>query len=277
MASPVRFFAPAKLNLFLHVVGRREDGYHQLQTLFRFLDFGDWLELNPTHGPAIRRISGNEEVLMNEDLILRAAHLLQSEAGCSRGVEISVDKKIPLGAGLGGGSSDAATTLLALNRLWGLGLSRPELKGLGLSLGADVPLFIEGRSAWAEGVGDQLNAVELPPTTYLVVMPPVNVATSQIFSDSKLTRNSPLITIADYQAGESRNDLEQVTSRLYPEVGKVLEWLGAHGHPRMTGSGGAVFLELEDRVLGEELLQKMPERWRGIIAQGVDNHPFWRE
>jgi len=274
--NQTRFFAPAKLNLFLHVVGRREDGYHELQTLFRFLDFGDWLEFIPTPETAIDRTSGNEAVSIDEDLIIRAARLLQSQSGCSRGVEISVEKKIPLGAGLGGGSSDAATTLLALNQLWGLGLSSSELKELGLSLGADVPVFIQGHSAWAEGVGDRLSAVELPPATYLVVIPPVNVSTSRIFLDSKLTRNSPLITIADYQAGESRNDLEKVTCRLYPEMGEVLEWLGDYGRARMTGSGAAVFIELENTVFGQSVLAQMPEMWRGFIAQGVDFHPFWR-
>lgn len=268
--------APAKLNLFLHVTGRRSDGYHLLQTVFRFLDFGDELGFELTDEGRIRRAAPLAGVPEEQDLTVRAARLLKERSGVSQGVVIHLTKRLPLGGGLGGGSSDAATTLIALNTLWGANLSVDELARLGLALGADVPVFVRGNAAWAEGVGEVLSPVALPPAWYVVLIPPVTVSTAEVFADSKLTRNTPPITIRDFLAGRGRNDLEPVVCRRHPEVAQALEWLRRYGDARMTGSGGCVFLAVPDEAVGLEILAKVQMPLSGFVARGLDRHPIYR-
>lgn len=273
--AALRYLAPAKLNLFLHITGRRADGYHELQTLFQLLDFGDSLIFEPTDAPGLSlhldATSTIKDVPLDDNLILRAARLLLLHSGKNIGARIQLSKHIPLGAGLGGGSSDAATTLLALNRLWGLNLSRGELSDLGLQLGADVPLFVQGRSAWAEGIGEQLEPVELPNAWYVVVMPRCQVATAQIFTQEHLTRNTSAIKMADFLAGRSRNDCESVTCGRYPEVKKALDWLGQHGPARMTGTGAAIFTRFDDEPSARAVLDALPADQQGFVARGVNS------
>ncbi|HKK13777.1 MAG TPA: 4-(cytidine 5'-diphospho)-2-C-methyl-D-erythritol kinase [Gammaproteobacteria bacterium] len=266
--------APAKLNLFLHIVGRRADGYHRLQTLFQFLDYGDALRFRVRDDGRISRrapLAGVEEAA---DLTLRAARLLQKAAGTELGVEIALDKRLPAGGGLGGGSSDAATTLVALNALWGTGLDRGQLAALALELGADVPVFVGGQAAWAEGVGEQLTAVSLPEPWYVVVAPAVTVSTAGIFSDPQLTRDSAQITISDFLAHGGRNDCEPVVRRRYPAVAQALDWLGRHGNARLTGTGGCVFAAFDGRAEAEAVHEALPPRWTGFVARGRNRSPL---
>lgn len=266
--------APAKLNLFLHVVGRREDGYHLLQTLFRFIDFSDTLHFTLREDGEVRRISEIEGVPPEQDLCVRAARLLQRECGCRLGVDIALEKRIPMGGGLGGGSSDAATTLLALNRLWNLGLPRERLMQLGLSLGADVPAFVFGENAFAEGVGERLQAYLLPEAWYVVLFPPVHVATAQIFAHPELTRNTISLKIRDLSLRDARNDLQPVVCGLYPEVAQHLAWLGKFAEARMTGSGACVFAEFPGAGQAQAVLEKLPPGMQGIVARGLPHHPL---
>lgn len=266
--------APAKLNLFLHVVGRRPDGYHLLQTLFRFIDLHDTLHFKLRDDGEVRRVNGVDGVAEAEDLCVRAARLLRAETGCKLGVDITVEKRIPMGGGLGGGSSDAATTLIALNRLWALGLSRERLMQLGLRLGADVPVFVFGENAFAEGVGEALQAYPLPPAWYLVLFPPVHVPTAQIFTHPELTRDSVSITIRALLKQQLRNDLQSVVCRMYPEVASYIAWLGNFGKAMMTGSGACVFAEFESRSQAEAVFRQMPPGMRGVVAQGLMRHPL---
>ncbi|HEX8873630.1 MAG TPA: 4-(cytidine 5'-diphospho)-2-C-methyl-D-erythritol kinase, partial [Nitrosospira sp.] len=253
--------APAKLNLFLHVVGRREDGYHLLQTVFRLLDFSDQLQFVSRDDGAIRLHTPIPGVPEEQDLCVRAAKLLQQESGVSLGVDIFMEKRIPMGGGLGGGSSDAATTLLALNRLWGLGWKRDPLLKLGLRLGADVPVFIFGENAFAEGVGEKLSAIALPPAWYLVLTPPVHVATAQVFASKELTRNTIPIKIPPFSVERGHNDLEPVVCRSHPEVARHLEWLRQFDNSRMaamTGSGACVFAEFATEKAARTALARVP-------------------
>ncbi|MBY0576434.1 MAG: 4-(cytidine 5'-diphospho)-2-C-methyl-D-erythritol kinase [Gallionellaceae bacterium] len=269
--------APAKLNLFLHVVGRRPDGYHLLQTLFRFIDLHDTLDFTLRDDGVVRRSNTVEGVAEDADLCVRAARLLQSETGCALGVDIAVEKRIPMGGGLGGGSSDAATTLIALNRLWSLGLSRAYLMRLGLRLGADVPVFIFGENAFAEGVGEQLQAYPLPEAWYVVLFPPVHVPTAQVFTHPELTRDTLSITMRALSNGQDmrlHNDLQPVVCGLYPEVARHLEWLGSYGEAMMTGSGACVFAGFASRNQAEEVLRQAPHDMRGVVAQGLTKHPL---
>ena len=276
--------APAKLNLFLHVVGRRPDGYHLLQTLFRFIDLQDTLHFNLREDGAVRRTSAIEGVAEDQDLCVRAARLLQSETGCGLGVDIAVEKRIPMGGGLGGGSSDAATPLIALNRLWSLGLRREHLMRLGVRLGADVPVFVFGENAFAEGVGDELQAYPLPEAWYVVLFPPVHVPTAQIFARPELTRNTVSITMRALSKGQPfgeqsreqqlRNDLQPVVCGLYPEVGRYIAWLSGFGKAMMTGSGACVFAEFASRSKAEEVLRQLPREMRGVVTQGLTRHPL---
>ncbi len=266
--------APAKLNLFLHVLGRRDDGYHELQTVFRFLDYSDELTFEIREDGKVTR-QGNDEIPATDDLCVHAARLLQNVTGASLGSHIRVTKRIPIGGGLGGGSSDAATTLIALNRMWRLGLSTAELMELGLRLGADVPVFIGGRTAWAEGVGERLSPLTLADQWYLVLAPPVSVSTARIFAGYKLTPDSRPITIRDFLAGMGRNDLESMVGEIYPEIGSVLRWLGQHGVARMTGTGSSVFLPVDSEEHGRRILAKRPPECRGFIARGVNFHPLF--
>ena len=268
--------APAKLNLFLHVVGRRPDGYHLLQTVFQFLDYGDTIRFTPRRDGAIRLEEPLPGVAEEEDLTVRAARLLRRECDGGEGVTIRVEKRLPMGGGLGGGSSDAATVLVALNRLWGLGRSEEELARLGLALGADVPVFVRGRAAWGEGVGEHLTPVDLPEPWFLVAMPPVAVATGVIFGDPELTRNSPHITISDFLSGGGRNDCEPLVRIRYPEVDELLRWLGRFGEARLTGTGACCFVAMEDEASAREALAELPRRWRGFVARGRNESPLHR-
>ncbi len=268
------FPAPAKLNLFLHVTGRRPDGYHLLQTVFRFIDYGDTLAFTLRADGVIARVDPVPGVAAADDLTVRAARLLKREAGIAQGVDIRLDKRLPLGGGLGGGSSDAATTLIVLNRLWGLNWSRERLMTLALKLGADVPVFVFGRNAWAEGIGERLTPIQLPPAWYVVLIPPVSVSTAEIFRDPQLTRTSAPITMAAFFAGAARNDLEPVARRRYPEVGTCLDWLGQYGVARMTGSGACVFAAFETEAQARSVLARRPDGVAGFVARGLDRHPL---
>ncbi len=271
------FPAPAKLNLFLHVVGRRHDGYHLLQTAFRFIDYGDELSFAVRADGAIRRTNALEGVSEEQDLSVRAARALQQATGCGDGADIGLIKRLPMGGGLGGGSSDAATTLIALNRLWGTGLPRARLQQLALGLGADVPVFVFGQNAFAEGVGECLQALSLPPAWYLILVPELAVSTAEIFSAVELTRTTNAITIAAFSVGQGRNDLEPVVCRRYPQVARHLEWLRRYGDARMTGSGACVFCAFDSERHARQTLSDLPADMRGFVARGLDRHPLWSE
>lgn len=269
--------APAKLNLFLHVVGRRADGYHLLQTLFRFLDYGDSVRIEPRGDGVIRLLNPLPGVPEAADLCYRAARLLQDHTGCRLGADIGLDKRLPMGGGLGGGSSDAATVLMALNRLWRLDLPREALQTLGLRLGADVPVFVYGRSAFAEGVGERLQAVALPPAWYVVLTPPVQVATAAIFLHPGLTRDTPETRIPPLPEGCGHNDLEPVAVAAYPVIGEYLRWLGQYGDARMTGSGACVFAAFADPAKAAAVFAQRPDGMQGFVAAGLDVHPMYDE
>ncbi len=268
------FFAPAKINLFLHVVGRRADGFHLLQSVFRLLDFGDTIHIAVRHDGVIRRTHDVPGVPEAQDLAVRAARLLQEFTGCRLGADVAVEKRIPMGGGLGGGSSDAATVLLALNRLWGLDLSRKQLIQLGLKLGADVPFFVFGENAWVEGIGEELQPISLAPACYAVLTPPVHVATPKIFAQEDLTRDTIPAKMAAFSEGYGRNDLQPVVCRMYPEVASCLDWLKKFGDARMSGSGASVFVELPTMEAAEQVVAARPEKMRGFAARGLDQHPL---
>jgi len=269
--------APAKLNLFLHVTGRRADGYHSLQTVFQLLDYCDEIFIEPTDDGAIRRPEGLAGIRPDEDLVVRAARLLQADSGCTSGAEIRVHKRLPPGGGLGGGSSDAATVLVALNRLWALGWPLERLAALGLRLGADVPVFVYGRSAWAEGVGAQLTPIELPAAWYLVVCPDCAVSTAEVFSDPELTRDSPETTINGFLSAGGRNDCEPVVRRRYPTVAAALDWVTTRcrrGTARLTGTGGCVFGVFDSASEARAALAGLPSHWTGFVARGIGESPL---
>lgn len=266
--------APAKLNLFLHVVGQRTDGYHLIQTAFRLLDWHDLLSFELCPDGEIRRASDLPGVPEHEDITVRAARLLQRETGARPGVSISIDKRLPMGGGLGGGSSDAATTLIALNRLWRTGLSRTDLARLGLRLGADVPFFVFGRDAFAEGIGERLSPLPLAPAWYVVVWPRCHVPTQQIFASRELTRNTEPITIPDFASRATRNDLQAVACELYPQVGAVVEWLGHYAPARMTGSGACVFAEVDGEIAARRIAESCPAQWQAWSVRSIAQHPL---
>jgi len=275
MNLPEIFPAPAKLNLTLLVTGRRADGYHLLQTVFRFIDFADELRIAVRSDGRIERLTDIPGVAVDDDLTVRAARLLQQAAGTRLGADIALEKRLPIGGGLGGGSSDAATVLIALNRSWGLDWPRERLQTLALALGADVPVFIFGESALAGGVGEQLTALELPPAWYVVLVPPVGVATVRIFQDPDLIRDSIPLTIPPFSFVAGRNDLEAVVCRHYPDVAKHLAWLRQYGAARMSGSGACVFAEFGSEAEAREVAGRLPPTMRGIVARGLDRHPMW--
>ncbi|AUL99227.1 4-(cytidine 5'-diphospho)-2-C-methyl-D-erythritol kinase [Rhodocyclaceae bacterium] len=266
--------APAKLNLFLHVVGRRADGYHLLQTAFRLLDWGDRLSFIRRSDGRIRRLTDVAGVPEDADLTVRAARLLQAVTGCPLGADIAIDKRLPIGGGLGGGSSDAATTLMALNHLWGTGLDRNQLQALGLKLGADVPFFIYGRDAFAEGVGERFQPLELPDAWYVILYPGVAVPTGEIFSAEDLTRDTEPIRIADFAASTTRNDLQPVACKRYPEVAAAIDWLAQYAPARMTGSGACVFAQVDGEADAKRIVQACPARWRAWSARSLSRHPL---
>lgn len=268
--------APGKLNLMLRVVGRRPDGYHLLRTVFRLIDYGDTLRLRVREDGAVRRVNEVPGIAAADDLSVRAALLLKGASGTPLGVDIELDKRLPLGGGLGGGSSDAATTLLALNRLWRLGLTRSRLQDLALALGADVPVFVFGESAFAEGVGEILTPLLLPPSWYVVLTPPVAVATAAIFAHPALKRDSIPTKIQPFSAEQAVNDLEDVVCREYPEVARHLAWLERFGKALVTGSGACVFAGFATGRAAREVLAQLPASMRGFVAKGLDRHPLWR-
>ena len=271
--APSEWPAPAKLNLFLHVTGRRADGYHELQTLFQLIDLCDTITIALRTDGRIERPVGPANIAPEADLTVRAAHALRSETGTALGADLRVRKRIPQGAGLGGCSSDAATTLLALNELWGCRLSQDELARLALPLGADVPVFIQGSSAWAEGIGEQLTPVSLPAAWYVIIYPGVGVSTREVFQSPELTRNSPLITIRAFFQTGGRNDCEPVVRARSPEVASALDWLTREGSARLTGTGSCVFTARASAADAERLAARVPDRWMSFVARGLDTSP----
>ncbi|WP_424444965.1 4-(cytidine 5'-diphospho)-2-C-methyl-D-erythritol kinase [Parazoarcus communis] len=268
--------APAKLNLFLHVIGRRPDGYHLLQTAFRLIDCGDRLDFHVRTDGSIHRTTALAGVPEEQDLVVRAARRLQQYTGCGLGADIAVHKHLPMGGGLGGGSSDAATTLMALNHLWRTGLDRHTLQTLGLELGADVPFFIYGRDAFAEGVGERFQPLALPPAWYVVIAPGVSVPTAEIFSSKDLTRDTVPIKIADFTTSTTRNDLQATACKLYPEVSETINWLAQFASARMTGSGACVFAEVKDELTAQDIVDRCPARWTAWKARSLAEHPMHR-
>jgi 4-diphosphocytidyl-2-C-methyl-D-erythritol kinase len=270
--------APAKLNLMLHIVGRRTDGYHELQTVFQLVDLIDRIELSLREDGAIRRVAGPAEVSEADDLTVRAARALQSATGTKRGAEIRIQKRIPLGGGLGGGSSDAASTLLGLNVLWETGLSLDEIASIGARLGADVPLFVQGRSAWAEGIGERLASVSLGPSNwYLILFPGVPVPTAAVFQAPELTRNSPPTTMRGFLETGGRNDCEGVVRARFPAVAEALDWLGRQAPARLTGTGSCVFAKFSRVEDAERIAARVPDTWRAFVARGLDESPVLAE
>ncbi len=265
--------APAKLNLMLHVTGRRPDGYHELQTAFQFIDLCDRIELRRRDDNRLRRIGGDPDIPAEQDLVLRAAGLLRRHAGIQAGADIRLDKRIPIGGGLGGGSSDAATVLMGLNRLWSLGLDRDTLMRIGLELGADVPVFIFGHSAWAEGVGERLQPLDLPEPVYLVIHPGVSVSTGEIFGAKDLTRDCAPITIRAFLEGRGRNVCEPVAARRHPEVAEALRWLNRHADARMTGTGACIYAPFADETAAASVEARVPARWRAFRVRGMNINP----
>lgn len=268
--------APAKLNLFLRITGRRPDGYHALQTVFRLLDWGDTVHLRPRDDGVIERLGqGARGVPAQEDLLVRAAKLLQKESNTAQGVEIRIEKRIPVGGGFGGGSSDAATVFVALNRLWGLGLDDDRLASLGLTLGADVPVFVRGRTAWAEGVGEALTAIKLPPAWYVLASPGVHASTAALFQAPDLTRDAAPATISSFLSGtDLDNAFEPVLRRREPAVEALFEVLAGIGTPRLTGSGSGCFVEFATREAAESALAALPPGLSAWMAAGVDRSPL---
>jgi 4-diphosphocytidyl-2-C-methyl-D-erythritol kinase len=278
-AAPSRSWpAPAKLNLFLHIIGRRPDGYHELQSCFQFVDLCDEIAIEVRTDCEIRRLTPVAGVAEEADLCVRAAQALQKAAGIALGASISLRKRIPIGGGLGGGSSDAATVLVALNHLWRVNLAPEELAALGLKLGADVPVFVRGRAAWAEGVGERITPLYPPQapaeTHYLILKPNVFVSTAEVFQDPELTRNSPPITINGFLTSGGRNDCWNVVRRRYPEVARAFEWLSRFGPVRLTGTGACVFLACESESRGREILREVPPAWTGFLARGLNDSPL---
>lgn len=277
--------APAKLNLFLHIVGRRPNGYHELQTVFQLIDWADTLHFARRDDGRIVHTNPLPGVPPETDLTVRAARLLQQHCGVRFGVEIAIEKRLPAGGGIGGGSSDAATTLLALNRMWQLDLPRSELQALALQLGADVPFFVFGRNAFAEGLGEELHAVDLPHRYFLVVNPRVHVATDKIFRDPLLTRDSKIVTMAFFLEHTSknvlgtdeifRNDMQAAVIREYAEVAAVIDWFRTFTTARMTGSGASVFAAFDTKAEAEAAYQRLPERWLGQVTASLAEHPLF--
>ena len=266
--------APAKLNLFLHITGRRSDGYHLLQTVFQFIQLQDEIDFTILEADSVRRSSTMPGVDVEDDLVVRAARKLKEKTGCQLGVDINVKKRIPEGGGLGGGSSDAATTLVALNELWRCGLSIRELVSIGLSLGADVPIFIHAHAAWAEGVGEDITSIEPAEPWYLVIHPGCSVATETIFNAHDLTRNTPAITIRDFLDRGGINDCEFVVRNHYKEVAKALDWLAKFAPAKLTGTGACLFAPFTEEQEAIVVKQQLPENWQGYVIKGVNKSPL---
>ncbi len=277
MKQELTISAPAKLNLFLHITGRREDGYHLLQTIFQFLDYADTITLKSREDGHINRVSDLAGVPAEDDLVVKAAQLLQQHCDSAFGVDISVEKELPMGGGLGGGSSNAASVLVGLNHIWDCGLSQQELMQLGVKLGADVPVFIFAQSAWAEGVGERLQAVDLPEKWFLVLKPQINVSTAKVFSNSQLRRDCSTITIRDFLAGQTGNVCEKPVREMYPEVDQALTELARYsknGEARLTGTGACVFAAFDNREQAEKAFAELSEKWDGFIAKSMNQTPL---
>lgn len=279
MQGFLTFLAPAKINLFLHITGQRTDGYHTLQSVFQLLDYYDTIYIKPTHNGVIKRTNEIKNVPENQDLCALAAYALKRETGCNLGCEYYVEKHIPMGGGLGGGSSDAATVLLALNKLWNLNLSREALIEIGLSLGADVPIFVFGQNAWAEGIGEDLTPIDLAQQFYVVLTPQAHVSTAQVFANSGLTKDTKPLKIADFSNGANseifRNDLEKVVCKEFPAVASTLKWLSQFGQASMSGSGASVFVAVNSLAKANEILAQKPADVRGFVAKGLNKHPLY--
>lgn len=273
------FLAPAKINLFLHITGQLANGYHTLQSAFQLLDFYDTISLQPTSNSKVKRLTDVKGVPEQQDLTVRAALALQQATGSTQGVEIEIKKQIPMGAGLGGGSSDAATILLALNQLWSLNLTRKSLMEIGVKLGADVPFFIYGQNAWAEGIGEILSPLSLPTQYYVVLTPQINVSTAKIFANSRLTKDTKPLKIADFSDGRNaklfRNDLEKVVCEEFTAVANSLKWLSQYGEARMSGSGASVFVAVDSYKKAEAILSQKPINIDGFIAKSLSKHPLY--
>ena len=267
--------APAKLNLFLHITGRRADGYHELQTVFQFIDLQDTITLANRSDQQINRVTSWSEVAEEDDLMVRAAQKLANSCGISAGVDIAIEKHIPMGAGLGGGSSDAATVLCGLNLLWGLDLSNRELTDIGITLGADVPIFIYGHAAWAEGTGEILTSIDPPEDNYLLIVPPAHVSTAEIFNHPALTRDSSPIKIADFLEGQGHNDLEAVVRQEYPVIDDTMNWLQHFSNARMTGTGAGVFIKTGSAKEAQNIAQQAPADWRCFVTRGLNTSPLY--
>ncbi len=276
MVSPIREFwpAPGKLNLFLHITGKRADGYHLLQTVFQFLDYCDHLSFEPRKDGVIQRVNVIPGVRSEDDLTVRAATLLKTHTGCSRGVDIRIEKKLPMGGGLGGGSSDAATTLYALNSLWGLEMEQQELLSLAMCLGADVPVFIFGIAAWAEGVGEVLTSIDLEEPWYVVIAPSCQINTADIFQAPELTRDCQAITIGSFLSGQGINVFESVVRRRFPQVDQAFVWLGQYAKARMSGTGACVYASFDNRAAAIEVFSQRPQGWQGFVAKGLNQSPL---
>ncbi len=266
--------APAKLNLFLHITGRRADGYHNLQTLFQLLDYGDQLDFSLNHSGNIHLSPTIQGVPSEQNLVYKAAKMLQQHSGCALGADITLHKRLPMGGGLGGGSSDAATTLLGLNALWQIGLPTNELLKIGSQLGADVPVFVLGHTAWAEGIGDQLTPIETPNHWYLILMPGIHVSTEKVFTHQGLTRNTHPIKIRAFLEQGGKNDCQAVVEALYPEVKKARQWLAQFAETRLTGTGACLFAQFASKADATSVLEQIPAQWEGFVAKGVSQSPL---
>ena len=269
--------APAKLNLMLHITGRRDDGYHLLETVFQFIDLADRIEFSANDTGKILRLPGNSPVAAADDILLATASLLQARFEVDKGVSIDIDKRIPVGGGLGGGSSDAAACLLALNRLWGLGLSLDQLAGIGLELGADVPVFVRGRAAWATGIGEVLQDIELEESIYLVIDPKVAVSTAQIFAAQELTRNCDPLTIRAFLRGSGCNVCEPVVRNLYPQVAEAIDWLDQYATARMSGTGACVFAAIDSLEQAEVVKSRVPRQWNAYVTRAMNRNPVHQQ
>ena len=266
--------SPAKVNLFLHITGRRDDGYHEIQTAFQFLDYSDSLEFQVQQSCAIELLTPIKGVKNESNLIIRAAKCLQSHTDSKQGAKISIKKRLPIGGGLGGGSSNAATTLIALNHLWQTKLTTTKLAQLGLTLGADVPVFIHGYAAWAEGIGEKLTPISPAEPWYVVIVPNCQVSTAEVFSYQELTRDCEPITISRFLSGEVINVCERVVLRNYSAVSQAVDWLNRYGKSRMSGTGACVFAGFDSQVQAQHVLEDLPSHWRGFIAKGCNQSPL---
>jgi 4-diphosphocytidyl-2-C-methyl-D-erythritol kinase len=277
MTKPIELLSPAKLNLFLNITGRRADGYHNLQTLFQLLDYGDILRFSPRSDGQVTLSPAIPGVAFEDNLIIKAVRLLQQQSDSTFGVDIALEKRLPMGGGIGGGSSNAATTLVVLNYLWGCGFNSSQLQQLGLQLGADVPVFVNAQTAWAEGVGEALQPIEMPKIWFLVVQPDCHVSTQQIFSHKDLTRDSPAIKVAAFLEQGGQNACQALVRRLYPQVDEALNWLAEHGYTaKLTGTGACVFTQFATAEAAQHVLQCLPKHLPGFVAQGINQSPLYK-